>query len=256
VSRRTIGLALGGGVARGPAHLGVLEVLERESIPVDIVAGASAGSLVGALYCAGISAARGVDLLAHFGWRAIARPVRSRLGLLSFDKLRAWLENVIGPRTFEGLAKRLVVVATDIETGEAVTLQSGPVALAVQASCAVQGLVMPVWLDGRWLGDGSVSACLPVQAARAAGADLVIGVDLFAPKIRPNWGPMGVAFAAVESMVQRSGGGLNCADCLVAPAVAGTSYVRFDRAEEMVRLGRAAVEAQLPAIRVLLAGST
>lgn len=247
-----IGLALGGGVARGPAHLGVLEVLEREGIPVDLVAGASAGALVGAMYCAGLSAARGLGLLEHFGWRTIATPVWPRLGLFSFDKLAKWLEGVIGRLVFEDLKRRLVVVATDLELGQAVTLEHGPVAPAVQASCCVPGIAVPVALEGRLLGDGGASANLPVQAARAAGAARVIAVDLFQPKIRRNWGPPGVGFAALESLVRRSGGGLESADCLIVPALAGASYVRFDRADEMVRLGREAAEAQLPAIRRLL----
>lgn len=250
--RKRIGLALSGGVARGPAHLGVLAVLEREGIPVDCVAGTSAGAVVGALYCAGMGLERAMEMLAHFGWGQIASAVWPSRGFVSFDKMEHWLVALIGDVPFDELQRPFAVMATDLQTGEAVLLREGPVARAVHASCAVPGFVVPVELNGRLLGDGGASGNLPVAAARALGAEFVIGVDLFPIAIRRRWGPFGFGFAALENLIRRSGGGMEEADCLIVPELAGTGYLRFQRAVEMAAWGVRAAEARLPAIRAAL----
>lgn len=249
---RRIGLALSGGVARGPAHVGVLLALERAEIPIDVVSGTSAGALAGALYCAGITPARMLEVMEQVGWRQFARPVFPRRGFVSFDKLERWLSEKISGATFEGLHKPLAVVATDLESGAPYVMRSGQVARAVHASCAVPGVVVPVMVDGHSLCDGGASCNLPVAQARALGADYVIGVDLAAHAQRRHWGPLGVALGALEILVRRSGGGLEDADCLIVPALAGTSYINFRRAHEYIALGERAAEQQLPAIRAAL----
>jgi NTE family protein len=252
--RKRVGLALSGGVARGAAHLGVLRVLEREGVPVGCVAGTSAGAVAGALYCAGVGLDRAMELLARFGWGQIVRPVWSSRGFLSFDRLERWLIGLIGDARFEALRRPLAVVAADLHTGEAVVLREGRVAPAVHASCAVPGVVVPVPWNGRLLCDGGAAANLPVAAARALGAEVVVGVDLFQPALRPGWGPLGVGAAAQENLIRRSGGGLQSADCLIVPELAGASYFRFGRAMEMVERGARAAEAQLPAIHAAVFG--
>lgn len=252
-ARRRIGLALSGGVARGAAHIGVLNVLEREAIPVDCVAGTSIGSLVGALECAGVKAARMEELAARFGWRRIADVVFPRRGFLSFAKVERWLIETIGDLEFGGLCRPLAVVATELVSGEPVVLREGRVAPAVHASCAVPGVVVPVEVNGRWLCDGGASVNLPAAAVRALGADYVIGVDLFQHHVRSHWGPFGFGFAALENLIRRSGGGLEAADCVITPALAGDLYVSFGRYKELIAEGEAAAEAQLPAIRAALA---
>jgi NTE family protein len=114
------------------------------------------------------------------------------------------------------------------------------------------GFVEPVELAGRLLCDGGAVQNLPVAAARALGADAVIGVDLFQPLIRPAWGAFGFGFAALENFIRRSGGGLQAADCLIVPQLAGVSYFDFKRAKENVSLGARAAEAQLPHLRAVL----
>lgn len=254
VERKRVGLALSGGVARGPAHLGVLAVLEREGILVDCVAGTSAGAIVGALYCAGVGLDRALEMLAHFGWGQIASPVWPSRGFVSFDKMERWLTKLIGDVRFDELQRPLAVVATDLKTGEAVVLREGRVASAVHASSAVPGFVVPVEWEGRLLGDGGASENTPVAAARALGAEVVIAVDLFPIAIRRGWGPFGFGFAALENLIRRSGGGLRGADCLIAPEVAGTSYLRFSQAMEMVASGARATEARLPDLRAAISG--
>ncbi len=246
---KRVGLALSGGVARGPAHLGVLSVLEREGVDVAVTVGVSAGAIVAAIYCAGVKSASLAPLLETFGWRRIARPVWPRQGLFSFARLERWLTEIIGEVNFADLRKPLAISATDMVTGEPVALREGPVARAVHASCAVPGIIEPVEIGGRLLGDGGISNNLPARLAREMGADYVIGVDLFAPGVRPRLGPLGGLMFAVENMVRRSGGGLELVDCLIVPELAGASYHRFGLRDSMIKRGAEAAERALPQLR-------
>lgn len=256
-ARPKIGLALSGAVMRGPVHIGVLKMLATAKIPVDVVAGASAGSIVGALFCAGLSADDLARIAPSIGWRAIARPVFPRRGFLSFARLESWLINLMGGDLhFADLQLPFAVSATDLERGEAATFTTGRVAPAVHGSSAVPGIVAPVEHAGYLLGDGGVSYNLPVAAARALGADVVIGVDLFVPTIRRPWGPLRFGFAAIETMVRRSGGGVDQADVLISPPeLAGMSYIRTGakQAERLIAIGEIAARRALPQIEAVLA---
>jgi NTE family protein len=248
-----IGLALGGGVARGAAHVGVLSVLEREGIPIDCVAGTSAGSLVGALYCAGLGLAEMPAILAGFGWRAIARPVLSRRGLLSFARMEHWLAATIGDVTFAELRRPFAVVATDLLTGRPVVLREGRVAPAVRASCSMPSIVVPIEIDGRLLVDGSIANSVPGAATRALGADYVIGVNLFDVGVPSAGNLFSIGLASLEHLLRYSGGGLQAVDCLISPELAGMSYASFGGRAQAAALGARAAEATLPALRQALA---
>jgi len=250
--RKRVGVALSGGVARGPAHIGALAVLERSGIPIDYVSGTSAGAIIGALFCAGTSMAQAQEMVVDFNWWTIARPVWPRRGFVSFARLEQWLINALGDVTFADLRRPFAVVTTDLDQFEPHVMRDGRVAPAVHASCAVPGFVEPVAVGDRLLGDGGVSNNLPVEAARGLGADFVIGVDLFRPTIRRRWGPLGYGAAALENYVRRSGGGIGAADCLICPDLTGESYFRFHRRVELIEIGSRAAEAQLPAIRAAL----
>lgn len=251
--RPRVGLALGGGVWRGWAHLGVLAVLAREGIAVDYIAGASAGAIVGALFSAGLPVERMIALSEGMRWRDFARLAwPPRQGLVSFAGLEWWLARQLGDCRFDQLALPFAAVATDLARGEPVVLCEGRVAPAVRASCSVPGFVTPTQIGGRLLGDGGVSNNLPADVVRTMGAEVVIGVDLFTPRLRPRWGPLGVAFAAIETMVRQSGGGRHLADCLITPELGGASYLRSTEEYDLIALGRAAAEASLPAIRAVL----
>ncbi len=246
---RRVGLALGGGVARGAAHVGVLSALEREGIPIDCVAGISAGALVGALYCAGLGLAEMPNILATFGWRTIARPALSRQGLLSFDPLERWLLDRIGDVTFAGLRRPFAIVATELSTGQPVVLRQGRVAAAVRASCSMPGIIIPMAIDGRTLVDGGVAQNMPVAAVRGLGADYVIGVNLFGLGAARPGSLLSTGWASLEHLLRGAGGGLSGADCLVSPELSGISYVSFGRRLQAAALGTRAAESQLPAIR-------
>ena len=256
MTRKRVGLALSGGVMRGAAHVGVIVELEQAGIPIDYVAGVSAGSIVGSLLCAGISTARMVELSAELSWRAIASPVWPRHGLVSFARLARWLIRIIGDRSFNELSIPFAVGVTDLETGAPVVIRDGKVAVAVHASCAVPGFVAPIRYQGRLVGDGGISFNLPGAAARALGADYVIGVDLMQPKLRKRGGPLGYGVTALEVMIARSGGGPDSVDCLITPELAGFTYFDSGRFEDLLARGQQAAAGQLDKIRAALGAPT
>lgn len=249
---KRIGLALSGGVSRGPAHIGVLNVLRQNDIPIDCVTGVSVGSVIGAVFCAGLPLETMNQLALQIGWPRIARPVWPRRGFIHFKKLERLLIEAIGDVAFHELKIPFAVVVTDLLTGEPVVINEGRVATAVHASCAVPGLVEPVERDGRLLGDGGVSCNLPGKQIRALGADYVIGVDLMQPHLRRRLGPFRFGALALETLIQRSGGGLDAVDCLIQPALAGFNSLRFNRAAYLIECGEAAARQQQAAILAAL----
>ena len=175
-----IGLALGGGAARGWAHIGVLRVLEKAGIRPDVIAGCSIGAVVGGCYAAGK-----LDELEAFARSLTKRRIMGLLdfhlagpGLIGGDRLRKLLEIDLGGRRLEDLPIRFATVATELETGHELWLTRGPMVEALRASYALPGVFDPVKLAGRWLMDGALVNPVPVTVARALGADLVICVNL------------------------------------------------------------------------------
>ncbi len=251
-TRKRIGLALSGGVARGPAHIGVLSVLERASVPIDLVVGVSAGALVGAAYCAGVSLEYLENLALKMRWWTIAAPSWPKFGLLTFSKLEKWLVKRLGDLDVDDLIIPFAAVATDMKTGAPLVLREGRLATAVRASCSVPGVTAPVEMDNRLLADGGVSNNLPSAAARAMGADYVIGVDLFQPTAEWGLGALGFGLTVIERFVQDSGGGRTGSDYVITPALAGASYFHFSKAAEMIEKGKQAAEASLPAIQAAI----
>lgn len=241
-----VGLALGGGVARGMAHVGALTVLSEAGIPIHAVAGTSAGALVGAFYCAGMTTAEIEYVASKIRWRDIARPTWSRYGFVSFAKIEEMVVRLLGDVAFDDLELPLAVVTCDIETGEEVILTTGRVAPAVRATSSVPGIVTPRRVGGRLLGDGGIVNNLPASAARALGAEYVIGVDIFEPAFKRGGGPLGLLLTSLELLVSRAGAGEQQCDCLIRPALAGISYLLFSNRETLIRRGREAAEAALP----------
>lgn len=238
--RTKVGLALGGGAVRGMAHLGVLSVLAEANISIDFMAGTSVGSLISVCYCAGLSIAQLMVYAEQFHWQRIARPSFSGRGLVHFNRLSSWIVQELGDIEFNDLNIPCCVIATDMEQGMPVALCEGRVAPAVQASCSVPGFVTPVELDGRILCDGVISDNLPVSILRRMGADYVIAVDIFSFKLRRNLGLLGYLLAALEILLERAGGGIDEADCLISPDLEGETYVRFSKRDRLFELGRQA----------------
>ncbi len=252
----SIGLALGGGFARGIAHVGVLKVLEEENIPISFIAGTSVGALIGAAYCSGVS----IEELEGIGRRArfkhFARWTLSRYGFASNQRMIGFLNTILKVKTFEELRIPLAVTATDFSTGEGVIFDSGPLVDPVRASCAYPGMFLPVKIDGRLLIDGMLAHAVPTRPLRTMGAKKVIAVSLKATWTNGNDGPrhlfdvIGQCFAIAQEM--------NChvwqqaADVVITPDVTGFKYDDFERTTELLRAGENATRAALPEIRKCL----
>lgn len=173
--------ALGGGGCRGYGHIGVLRVLERSGLKPDLIVGSSAGSLVGAFYASGLSAAE----IERYGERLSPNLLRDwifpRLGIFGGEGIARFVRERIGRRAIGSLPTRFAAVATDLRSGELVVLERGEVAIAVQASSSAPGLLEPVRIGNRLCVDGNLAAPVPVHAARGLGARRVIAVDVTFP---------------------------------------------------------------------------
>ncbi len=180
MSRPKLGLALGSGSARGLAHIGVLEVLEREGIPIHCIAGTSIGAVIGGLHATGGLEGYKRILQGLSWWNVMGffEPAFSRAGLFSGGRLETTLIELTHSPKIEDIGVRFVAVATDNETGQEVRLFRGDLVQALRASFAIPGLFTPVRWDGRWLVDGGVSAPVPVEAAKALGANRILAVNL------------------------------------------------------------------------------
>jgi len=249
--RKKIGLALGGGSVRGAAHLGVLEVLEREGLRPDCVAGVSAGSAVGAVYCAGLDLDEVQRLALGLQWRKLSRVTRPRLGFLDGRRLEEYVEEIIGHLRFEELEIPFAAVAVDIVCGELVVIKEGPVAPAVRASCAIPGVFTPVERGGQILVDGGVLNNLPVSVVRDMGADYVIAVDLLPPTI---WGArprnlFEMFYVSFYTLLRGAHSEATEADCLVVPAIGQFNWVDFSQTAALIEKGREAAEAKIEQIK-------
>jgi NTE family protein len=247
-----IGLALGGGFARGMAHIGVLKVLEEEGIPVRVVTGTSVGALIGAAYCSGLSIAE-LNKVAHScRFTTFARWTVSRYGFASNDRMEVFLNHTLKVKTFEELRIPLGVTATDFNTGEGVVFHSGSIIDPVRASCAYPGMFLPVNIRGRWLVDGMLSHPVPTRPLREMGAERVLAVHLKgqwskdgAP--RHLFDVIGQSFAIAQDKMSHLWRG--DADLVIEPDVAGFAYDDFKRAGDLIRCGEAAMRQALPEVR-------
>jgi len=252
----SIGIALGGGFARGLAHVGVLKVFEEEGIPVSFIAGTSVGSVIGAAYCSGISAQELAEIAALVRFKHFARWTISRYGIASNDRMTGFLQKVLKVRTFEELKIPLAVAATDFVSGDPVVFQSGPLIDPVRASCAYPGMFLPVNIDGRLLVDGMLAHSVPTVPLREMGADRVLGVYLSAHWVNLK-GPRHVFDVVGQcfSIAQQKMCGIweAAADIVLTPDVRGFSYDGFERAPELIAAGETVARAALPKIKSWLA---
>lgn len=255
----SIGIALGGGFARGIAHIGVLKVLEEECIPVHAVAGTSVGALIGACYCSGLTLAE-MQAVAHtVRFTTFARWTVSRFGFASNDRMVSFLARTLKVKTFEELSIPLGVTATDFNTGEGVVFRSGAIVDPVRASCAYPGMFLPVEIGGRYLVDGMLSHPVPTRPLREMGADRVLAVHL--KGTWSNGGPPRHLFDVIGQSFAIAQDAMSClwreaADIVIEPDVAGFGYDDFKRADELIHVGEVAMRAALPQVRKWLEAPT
>ncbi len=247
-----IGLALGGGAARGFAHIGVIQVLEEAGIRPDLVIGTSAGSLVAALYASGKGGAelallaQAMDETAFTDW---AFPGR---GLIRGEALARYVREHTGGRNIEQMRLPLGIVATDLDNGQGIVFRSGDTGTAVRASSAVPAVFQPVRIGAREYVDGGLVAPVPVRYARQMGAKLVIAVDI--TEI-PDGAPTGDAMRMLLQTFSIMGRSINQfelreADVVLRPKLAGVSGADFSTRRRSLQAGREAALAMLPELRL------
>ena len=256
-TRPGIALALGGGFARGFAHLGVLKVLEQNHIPISFIVGTSVGSVFGAAYASGAPLARILAASRTIRFRDIARWSVSRLGLASNHRLADLIERVFESKQFEDMKIPLAVVATDLATGDPVIFRQGPLVEAIRASCAFPGLFEPIQIGTRCLADGGLVAPVPTHAARqlAGTCALVVGVAVGvqdghrgAPK---NMFQVVARAVAAAQKHQQDTWELH-ADLVIRPDVNSLAWDDFDRASEAIEAGAVAAQRAVPRLHKLL----
>ena len=243
-----VALVLGGGSARGIAHLGVLKVLKREKIPVDLVVGTSVGSLMGAVYALDSPLDSAIDTALHTSWKNLSDFVISRMGLLEGRDLEKIIATSVGWKKFEDLKIPLAIVTTDAETGEEVVYTSGNLIKLIRASCSIPGVFIPVKIENRLLIDGGIKNTVPVSVARNMQADFVIAVDVgFCIKRGPLRNIFQVIFQAVQIMGQELNNYQTIpADVAIRPDLGDLDQLAFDRAKEAIEKGEKAAEETLP----------
>ena len=248
-ARAGIGLALGGGFARGLAHLGVLQVLEQSHVPIACLAGTSVGSILGAAYASGVPLARIIHVCRSIHFRDFAKWRVSRLGLASNERLGDLVENLFYAKTFEELHVPMAIVATDLGTGEPAVFTRGPLAVAIRASCAFPGLFEPVEIGTRCLADGGLVAPVPTHAARELGAACVVGVNVGLDdgrRIHPSNLFQVVSRAVSAAQKHQIEGWERQADLVLRPEVSGIGWDEFGRADEAIAAGAAVARQALP----------
>ena len=254
-----IGLALGGGAARGFAHVGVIAVLEEAGLKPQIVVGTSAGSLVAALYASGKTSAQlqqtalNMEEVAITDWML---PLVGR-GMFRGEALARYVNELVANRLIENMVMPLGIVATDLNNGKAVLFQRGDTGTAVRASSAVPAVFVPVKISGREYVDGGLVSPVPVRFARQMGADVVVAVDISnPPEANPADGTLQIllqTFAIMGKSINQYE--LPGADVVVRPSLVGLKSADFTSRQRAIDAGRAAMLAALPALKARLAAA-
>lgn len=245
-----IGLALGGGAFRGLAHIGVLQVLDENKIPVHMVAGTSMGALVGSLYCSGAD----MKLIERYAYtldeRSLVDVVIPRQGIISGGRIEKLVQTLTGNKRFEQMKIPFAAVATDIERGERVVIEEGHVWEGVRASISIPGLFKPVRVGDRLLVDGALTSRVPTDVVRGMGADFVISVDVNYHGGKVDCGDIASiimqAFAIMEWEIIKER--VNTSDVNIMPNLLHINMASVAQAEETIEIGREETRKMMPRI--------
>jgi len=257
MQRKKIGLALSGGGARGFSHVGVMRVLVENDIPIDMIAGTSAGSIVGGAFASGMSIDEIEAMASRVGWGNIVRPSMSPRGLFSSAPMGEFIEREFHATAFEDLKIPFAAVACDLEADKKIVFRErGDLSFAIRASCALPGVFAPLRDDqDRFLVDGGMVSPMPVEVVRQMGADVVIGVDLiasgatFSPP-RTAFGMMLQSAMMLLRVVSRSQH--NDADVIIIPQIAHLRPDQINKRSEFIELGQSAAMEKLGKIRAII----
>jgi NTE family protein len=246
-----IGLALGGGFARGIAHIGVLRTLEKNNIPISAITGVSSGAIVAAAFASGASAADIEKVALSMKFRDVARWTLNLRGLAGNDRMVTFLARLLKLNRFEDMKIPLGIIATDLVRGKPVTFHGkGDVILPIRASCAYPGLFLPIRHEGRLLVDGFVSMEVPAEPLWQMGVDHVISVVIPNNDGIEDYGSMfSVVSRCFQVMSSRNENAWRrYSSVVIAPAVANMAWDSFPSAQKLIQLGEQAALAAIPTI--------
>lgn len=253
-----IGLALGGGAARGFAHIGVLQVLEEQGIKPDLVVGTSAGSVVATLYAAGKTPAELTNMAMTLDESTITDWVFPGRSLLKGEALAKFVRNLSGGRQIEGMRMQLGIVAADLQNGQPILFRKGDPGMAVRASSSVPGVFEPVKIGGREYIDGGAVSPIPVRYAKQMGADIVIAVDISAiPEGQSTKGAVDILLQTFNIMGHAiSQYELQDADVVMRPKLEGIGSTEFSARRLSILAGREAALMVMPQLKERIAAKT
>jgi NTE family protein len=253
--RPRVGVALGGGFARGIAHIGVLRVLEQNEIPIDFIAGTSVGALVAAEYASGTSLDEMQRQGSHTKFSDFGRWTLSRMGMASNERLEEFLHRFTTANYFNQMKLPLCIVATDLIKGESVYFTDGEIGPALRASCAYPGLFLPVEHHGRILVDGFLTEQVPAVAAHHMGADVVIGVHLepglLTTRPRNTIEVISRSFSIIQTKGHQPW--RDAVDVLLEPDVHHVLWDEFLKTPQLVAAGEDCASMAMPRIKAMLA---
>ena len=255
VAPARVALVLGGGGCRGHGHIGVIRALEKHGLKPDLVVGSSAGSMVGALYAAGMTSGQIESYGQKLGANLLRDWIFPKLGMFGGDAIRRFVVDRVGPLKIESMPTRFAAVATDLRSGELKIFDHGDLGLAVQASSSVPGLIEPVHIGGRLYVDGNLAGTVPVRAARRLGAGHVIAVDISFPPEQADFSdPYDALYQAFSILTRRLALEERAtADLLIAPQLPEHKEMGPATLKALVEAGeRSALEA-MPKLRKLFA---
>ena len=266
MKRKKVGLALSSGGSGGPAHVGALDILKKNDIPIDMISGTSIGAVVGAFYAAGKSIDEITDTMTDLSLTKLLSVTDFAIptsGLIKGQRIQRWVKSIIGDISFSDLNIPFACLATDIVTGEAVVLNEGPIAPALRASVSIPVIFTPAKLNGRFLVDGMLVEPVPVRVLREMGADIIIAVNVL-PYMggqtgkASNWGrdkrKKPNIFSVITRMMYIVGyqsvqTNVREADVVITPEVGHIFPGYFSRADDCLLQGKEAARLAIPEIK-------
>ena len=260
MNRKKVGLALSGGAARGFAHLGVVKILAENQIPIDFIAGTSAGSIVGAAVACALNVEEIIEIGKKMSWFKVSGFPYSTKGILSNAPMGELLRKHLPYENIEDLPIPYAAVACALETGEEIVFKDkGDLPTAIRASCAIPGVFVPVEYEGKMLIDGGVIANMPTKAVKKLGAEIVIAVDVLAAGAT-YWGKpstlLGIFFQSAMLMLRSASKSHHYrADVVIIPQIAHLRPDEIGKMEEFIRLGEEAAREKIDEIKQLDFGS-
>ena len=261
MTRKKIGLALSGGAARGFAHLGVMKAFAENDIPVDFIAGTSAGSFAGGALASGASVEEIIEMSRQISWFRMSGFSFSPKGLLSNASLGTFVKQNFPVSRFEDLPIPFAAIACDLETGKEVILKdSGDLAEAIRASCAIPGVFAPVEYDGKILIDGGVVANVPTKAVRKLGAEVIVAVDVLASG-STYWGKpntlLGIFFQSAMMLLRTASKAHHYrADVVIIPKLAHLRPDEIGKMDDFIKAGAEAALEKIDEIKTLIAATS